>query len=62
MELSADRANSVRRALDKYNVNPNRVKRISGKADQSLLDNKNPGSPRNRRIDILLVRQKKNRE
>ena len=61
-ELSADRANSVRRALDKYNVNPNRVKRISGKADHSLLDNKNPGSPRNRRIDILLVRQKKTRE
>jgi len=58
-ELSGDRANTVRRTLNKYKVDPSRVKRVSGKAGRSLLDKKNPISPRNRRVDILLVRQKK---
>ena len=58
-ELSGNRANSVRRALNKYKVNSDRFIRISGKADRSLLDKKDPASPRNRRISILLIRQMK---
>jgi chemotaxis protein MotB len=58
-ELSGDRANTVRRVLQKYNVDPKRVERVSGKADRELLDSKNPKSPRNRRVDVLLLRQKK---
>jgi chemotaxis protein MotB len=58
-ELSGDRANAVRKVLKKYNVNPNRIKRVAGKAGNEPLDPKNPVSPRNRRVDILLVRQKK---
>lgn len=59
-ELSGNRANSVRRTLIKYNVNPKRIRRIAGRANQELLDKKKPDSPRNRRIDILLIRNTEN--
>ncbi|HAA92026.1 MAG TPA: chemotaxis protein MotB [Rhodospirillaceae bacterium] len=56
-ELSGDRANTVRKTLTKFKVDPKRVRRVAGKADRDLLDKKNPSSPRNRRVDILLVRR-----
>jgi len=59
-ELSSDRANSVRKTLTKYRIDPRRIERIAGRADQELLDPKIPDSPRNSRIDILLLRHNKN--
>ncbi len=59
-ELSSDRANSVRKTLTKYRIDPRRIERIAGRADQELLDPKIPDSPRNSRIDILLIRHNKN--
>ncbi len=55
-ELSADRANAARRFLMTTNLEPERVAKIVGRADQELLDEKNPTSPRNRRVTIVLLR------
>jgi chemotaxis protein MotB len=55
-ELSADRANAARRFFLTTNMEPDRVAKIVGRADQELLDEKNPTSPRNRRISVTLLR------
>lgn len=56
-ELSADRANASRRELLAAGVKPERVTRVAGMADREPLDPKDPLSPRNRRITILLMRE-----
>jgi chemotaxis protein MotB len=55
-ELTADRANSARRFLMGTNLEPSRIAKVTGRADQELLDAKAPTSPRNRRIEIILLR------
>jgi len=55
-ELTADRANAARRFLMTTNLEQGRVAKISGRADQELLDPKFPTSPRNRRVTIVLLR------
>lgn len=55
-ELTADRANSARRFLMTTNMEPTRVAKVVGRADQELLDPKNPTASRNRRITIILLR------
>ena len=55
-ELTADRANAARRFLMANNLEPTRVAKVTGRADQELLDTKFPTSPRNRRITIILLR------
>jgi chemotaxis protein MotB len=55
-ELTADRANAARRFLMTTNMEPNRVAKVTGRADQELLDPKNPTSSRNRRVTIVLLR------
>lgn len=55
-ELSADRANAARRFLMTTNLEPDRVAKVVGRADQELLDEKDPTSPRNRRITVVLLR------
>jgi chemotaxis protein MotB len=56
-ELSADRANASRRELLAQGLSPDRIARVSGRADRELLDVNDPRSPRNRRISILLLRE-----
>ncbi|HEU5047523.1 MAG TPA: flagellar motor protein MotB [Rickettsiales bacterium] len=55
-ELTADRANAARRFLMTTNMEPGRVAKVVGRADQELLDPKHPTSPRNRRTTIVLLR------
>lgn len=56
-ELSADRANSSRRALLDDNIPSDRLSDIQGRADKEHLFPEDPRDPRNRRISILLLNQ-----
>jgi chemotaxis protein MotB len=53
-ELSADRANAARRAMEAAGLNGARVVEVRGMADRQLRNPGNPLDPRNRRITILL--------
>lgn len=55
-ELSADRANSSRRALIDSGFPPERIAWVVGKADQDPLFPEDPTSAQNRRISIVLLR------
>jgi chemotaxis protein MotB len=54
-ELSASRASAARRALENNGVDPGRIARVVGYADQELLVREDPKDPRNRRISIILL-------
>jgi chemotaxis protein MotB len=54
-ELSVDRANASRRALIEAGLSPDRIARVTGKADTEPLFPKDPFNPRNRRISITLL-------
>lgn len=54
-ELSADRANAARRALETFGVSPERFTRVSGRAAVTPLIPEDPSDARNRRITIELV-------
>lgn len=54
-ELSADRANAARRGLIEAGVPAERIRQVTGNADQDPLIKDNPLDPRNRRIAILLL-------
>ncbi len=54
-ELSADRANSTRRALLESGVGSERISRVSGLADTIPLNVISPTAPENRRITMLLI-------
>jgi chemotaxis protein MotB len=56
-ELTADRANAARRFLMTTNLEPTRVAKVTGRADQELLDPKFPTAPRNRRVTLILMRE-----
>ena len=53
-ELSADRANTTRRLLQRYGLKPERFEKVVGKADTDPLLPDVPDAPINRRIGILL--------
>jgi chemotaxis protein MotB len=53
-ELSADRANSARRLLEDYGLNPIRFKSVVGRSDQDLKIKENPLDPSNRRITLKM--------
>lgn len=53
-ELSADRANSARRILDKYGLWDGQVQKVTGFADTFLHNPENPFDKSNRRISILI--------
>lgn len=55
-ELSADRANAARRALEAACVKPEQIKKITGYADTELLDPRDPYAAVNRRISITVLR------
>ena len=54
-ELSADRANASRRELLAGGMDPQKIARVVGLADSSLLDKDDPRNPLNRRISIIVL-------
>ncbi len=56
-ELSADRANSARRALRNYGMPAARLNNVVGKADTDHLYPDKPRDARNRRISIILLHE-----
>jgi chemotaxis protein MotB len=54
-ELSADRANASRRELIAGGMDPQKIARVVGLADSSLLDKQDPRNPLNRRISIIVL-------
>jgi chemotaxis protein MotB len=58
-ELSADRANAVRRALVGGGVPESRIARVIGKAANELLLPDQPEAPGNRRMTVVLLRGSK---
>jgi chemotaxis protein MotB len=61
-ELSANRANAARRALVAGGYPDSQVARVVGYASSSLFDRKNPTNPVNRRIDIIVMTKKAQRD
>ncbi len=61
-ELSADRANSARRALVAGGYDEDRVARVVGYASSALFDRDDPLNPVNRRIDIIVLTKKAQRD
>jgi chemotaxis protein MotB len=57
-ELSTDRANAARRALVNAGVDDDRIENVSGRADTDPKVKGDPFSPENRRISIVLLRDK----
>jgi chemotaxis protein MotB len=57
-ELSTDRANAARRALANAGIDEKRFETVSGKADTDPKIKGDPFSPENRRISIVLLRDK----
>ncbi len=55
-ELSADRAQSARRYLQRSGVEPERTKKVMGLADRELFTPSEPRGPKNRRVSILMLR------
>ena len=58
-ELSADRANSARRAIVRYAVDAKFIERVSGYGDTRPLDQKSPDSESNQRVTMSLRLGKK---
>lgn len=54
-ELSTSRASAARRELENNGVDPGRIARVVGYADQELLVKENPNDLRNRRISVILL-------
>ena len=57
-ELSADRANTARRALVAGGVRSEQIARVVGLSDSVLFDKENPRAPVNRRISIIVLNKK----
>ena len=55
-DLSGHRANAARRVIVDSGLPPGRIAAVTGKSDSEHLFPKEPNSPRNRRISLLLVR------
>ena len=57
-ELSTDRANAARRALEAAGYDTGQIARVTGLSSSVLFDRDNPRSPVNRRISIVVMSQK----
>lgn len=57
-ELSADRANTARRALVAGGVRQEQIARVVGLSDSVLFDKDDPTAPVNRRISIIVLNKK----
>ncbi len=56
-ELSADRANASRKALEQFGFPPERINNVIGKADTEHLNPDDPYDSRNRRISFILLKE-----
>jgi chemotaxis protein MotB len=56
-ELATARASAARRELEQNGIEPSRIARVVGYADQELLIKEDPRDPRNRRISIILLQE-----
>jgi chemotaxis protein MotB len=54
-DLSTDRANAARRALEGAGLETERISRVVGMGSSVLFDKENPRSPVNRRISIVVM-------
>jgi chemotaxis protein MotB len=57
-ELSTARASAARREMENDGIDPGRIARVVGYADQELYIRENPKDPRNRRISVIVLQQK----
>ncbi len=57
-ELSSLRASAARRELEDNGIEPSRIARVVGYADQELLIPLEPRDPRNRRISVIVLQPK----
>ncbi len=57
-ELSTSRSSAARRELEDNGIEPSRIARVVGYADQELYVKEDPRDPRNRRISIILIQNK----
>jgi chemotaxis protein MotB len=57
-ELSTSRSSAARRELENNGIDPSRIARVVGYADQELYIKEDPRDPRNRRISIILLQKK----
>lgn len=55
-ELSADRANAARRALEQFGIPEARISRVVGRAAIEPLIRSDPEAPGNRRLSVVLLR------
>ena len=60
-ELSADRANSARRNLVRYAVDPSQIERVTGYADTRPLTGEKPEAEANQRVTLSLALSDKSR-
>jgi chemotaxis protein MotB len=56
-ELSTARASAARRDMENNGIDPGKIARVVGYADQELYIKENPKDPRNRRISIIVVQK-----
>jgi chemotaxis protein MotB len=54
-DLSTDRANAARRALESGGLQPDKISRVVGLSSSVLFDKENTRSPTNRRISIIVM-------
>ena len=54
-ELSADRANAARRAMEASGLRPGQVKKVTGYSDTKPMEGLEPNDPKQRRISILVL-------
>jgi chemotaxis protein MotB len=57
-DLSFDRANEARRVLESHGVPSGKIVAVQAHADSQLLNKKDPFAPENRRLSLLIVREK----
>jgi chemotaxis protein MotB len=57
-ELSADRANAARRALEAGGMSSGKIARVVGLSSSVLFDKANPRNPINRRISIIVMNKR----
>jgi chemotaxis protein MotB len=53
-ELSADRANTVRRVMERSGLQPSQVRGVNGRANMQLRTPNDPFNARNRRVSIIV--------
>jgi chemotaxis protein MotB len=58
-DLSFERANEARRVLEANGVPSGRINAVQAHADTVLLNKKDPFAPENRRLSILILKEKK---